>query len=294
MLPQAELELLCRVSDRGRPPVPGTPLRLAIELAADSDCDPERLTEQLESDAHLSFGLLILANLPLFTRTRTVRTVRQVVSLLGNRNCLELLWVLAISDVLQTAMPRLPDRVRDRLWRHSLLTGIAALHLLESQPGVCAEAAMSGGMAHDLGHLLLANPAPRLGVVWHAEHDALPERSVEPAPEMDHCRLGGALLEFWNASPSLIAAARHHHDPLQAPAELVGYVAGIRIADLGTEALDADQSRHPVRLTSDEQWSRLQSVPPWNQDRNLDRRLIEILPESLLQAEHLANLLMKQ
>lgn len=291
MLSQAELELLCRVSDRGRPPVPDTPLRLAIDMATDADFPQDRLIEQLESDAHLSFGLLSLANLPLLVRARTIRTVRQAVTMLGQRHCRELLWVLALSDVLQLSVPNVPPRSRDRLWRHSLLTGVMTLHLTALFPCNQADAALSAGMAHDLGHLLLNNPAPRLGIVWHSEHDQLPERAPEGIPERDHCRLGGALLEFWNAPAALVATARHHHAPEQATADLLPLVASVRLADLVTESLDADESHRPVRLTAHSQWAQLQSLTPWDQIPDLELRLIELLPEAILQAEHLANLL---
>lgn len=291
MLSQAELDLLRRVSDRGEPPIPDWSIRKTLDLAAHDLTTHEQLVAQLESDAHLTLGFLCLANLPLRSLPPTTRAIPQTVRQLGRRKCCELLWSLAISDVIQQSASRLPPRACDRLWRHSLLTGVLTQSLVAAVPGYTPSDAFAAGMAHDLGHLLLSSPAPRLGVVWHTEHDELPEQTPAPQPEQDHCRLGGCLLEFWGAPSALIAAARNHHAPERAPVELIPLVAGVRLADLVAETLDTEGSKRPVCLTMLPTWCEVSSIPPWNSIPDLDRLLIELLPQAIVDAEYLANLL---
>ena len=291
MLPQPDLELLRRVSDRGEPPLPDWSLRCAIELASDDQTTHETLVHQLESDAHLSLGFLCLANLPLRSRPPITRAIPMTVQQLGRRKSCEVLWSLAVSDIVQQSASRLPPRACDRLWRHMLLTGVLTQNLVASVRDFTPADAFAAGMAHDLGHILLSSPAPRLGVVWHTEHDELPERTPAPEPERDHCKLGACLLEFWGAPPALIAAARTHHAPETAPVELIPLIAGVRLADLVTETLDADRPDGPVTLTSLPAWSEIAAIGPWNTVPDLDRLVIELLPQAIMDAEHLANLL---
>jgi HD-like signal output (HDOD) protein len=286
----ADLELLRGVCRRGIPPLPAAAFRLALELAGDEASNNDLLVEQLESDPRLRFGMLAGANLAMFGGGRPVKTIRQAVAQLGRRKCLSLLWLVALSDFLR-AWPDLHETARQRLWRHSLLTGVLAHQLLHAAGLGALGDALAGGMAHDIGHLLLVSPGARLGVVWHEEHDQLVESSVSPAPERDHCRLGASLLALWEAPSDLVATALHHHDPSAAEAAQVPLVVGVRLADLLAEHINLDRPARPLRLEVEPAWQQLAAVEPWNKVVDLQHLAVERLIESLLIAEHLANLL---
>lgn len=295
--------------------LPSGPMRLALDMAREESLNDEVLVEQLESDPRLRYGVLIGANLTLFGGKRAIKTVRQALGQLGRSKCQSMLWLLALSDFMRAWLP-LPERGRLRLWKHSLLTAVIAHQLLRESGIERAAEGLPAGMAHDAGHLLMASPAPRLGIVWHEEHEQLAERdaahkasSLAPAgmdagsaegahaarpplaPERDHARLGAALLELWGAPDSLIAAALHHHQPAIAPAALRPVVIGVRLADLLAEHIDRDRPQRPLCLSTDAAWQELAALEPWNVVPDLHHRAIELLPESLLTAEHLANLL---
>jgi HD-like signal output (HDOD) protein len=286
----ADLELLRGVCRRGIPPLPSAGFRLALELAGDEGSNNDRLVEQLESDPRLRFGMLAGANLAMFGGGRPVKTIRQAVALLGRRKCLSLLWLVALSDFLR-AWPDLHETARLKLWRHSLLTGVLAHQLLQGAGLSALGDALAAGMAHDIGHLLLVNPGARLGVVWHEEHDQLVETAVSPAPERDHCRLGASLLTLWDAPAVLVASALHHHDPSAAEKEHQPLVVGVRLADLLAEHINLDRPARPLRLEVEPAWQQLAACEPWKQVVDLHHLAIERLIDSLLTAEHLANLL---
>jgi HD-like signal output (HDOD) protein len=286
----ADLELLRGVCRRGIPPLPSQAFRLALELAGDEGSNNDLLVEQLEGDPRLEFGMLAGANLAMFGGGRPVKTIRQAVAQLGRRKCLSLLWLVALSDFLR-AWPDLNETARLKLWRHSLLTGVLAHQLLHAAGLVALGDALAAGMAHDVGHLLLVSPGARLGVVWHEEHDQLVEGSVSPAPERDHCRLGASLLALWEAPSGLVASALHHHDPSAADAAHRPLVVGVRLADLLAEHINLDRPARPLRLEVEPAWQQLAAFEPWNQVTDLQHLAIERLIDSLLIAEHLANLL---
>jgi HD-like signal output (HDOD) protein len=230
------------------------------------------------------------ANLPIFCGNRPIETVRQAVAQLGRRKCRSILWLVALSDLLRL-WPKLHERARQRLWRHSLLTGVLTQQLLLAAGLSPLGDGLSAGMAHDIGHVLLVSPAARLGVVWHEEHDRLVERDVSPAPQHDHCRLGASLLAFWDAPGELVASALCHHDPAAAESPARPLIVAVRLADLLAEHVDLDRPVRPLRLESAPAWEKLTAFEPWNRVPNLHHLAIEQLPESLLMAEHLANLL---
>jgi HD-like signal output (HDOD) protein len=266
-------------------------MRLALNLAGDERSHDEALVDQLQTDPRLTLGMLAGANLPLMAGSRPVKTVRQAVANLGRCKCLSLLWLVALSDFLR-AWPHLPERARQKLWRHSLLTGVLAQELLSAAGPVAIGDGLAAGMAHDIGHLLLSGPGARLGIVWHEEHELVVERKdLSPAPERDHCRLGAALLAFWEAAPEMVACALHHHEPTAALAPHVPLIAGVRLADLLAEHLDLDRPARPLRLESSPAWQELAAIEPWVQIPHLHLVAIERLPEAVLAAEHLANLL---
>jgi len=288
--PGTDLELLRGVCRRGIPPLPSAAIRLALELATDDESSNEALIEQLESDARLRFAVLAGANLTMFSGNRPIKTIRQAVGQIGRRKCLSLLWLVALSDFLRS-WPNLHETARHKLWRHSLLTGVLTQQLLTSTGLAALGDGLAAGMAHDIGHLLLASPGASLGVVWHEEHEQLVERAVSPTPDRDHCRLGGTLLAFWDAPAPLVACARHHHDPAAANAAHAPLVVGVRLADLLAEHIDLDRAGPPLRLETAPAWAQLAALEPWQRVPFLHLVAIERLPESLLVAEHLGNLL---
>jgi HD-like signal output (HDOD) protein len=286
----ADLEVLRGVCRRGIPPLPSPAFRLALALAGDEGSNNDLVVEQIETDPRLRFGILVGANVALFGRGRPVKTIRQAVAHLGRRKCLSLLWLVALSEFLQ-AWPDLHPSARDKLWRHSLLTGVLAHQLLHAAGLSALGDALAAGMAHDIGHLLLVSPGARLGVVWHEEHDQLVERSASPAPERDHCRLGASLLALWDAPSGLVASALHHHGPSAAEAADLPLVIGVRLADLLAEHIDLNRPARPLRLEVEPAWQQLAAFEPWNKVTDLHHLAIERLIDSLLIAEHLANLL---
>ncbi len=290
MIDAADLELLRKACHNGRPPVPSSSMRLALDLLSDEDSDQQAVIDELHVDAHLHFGLLSLANLPLFAGQRSIKSAHQAITLLGRQKCADILWMLALSDAIQNWGTQHP-RVRDKLWRHSLLTGMLTHMLLQLIGSPSTINGLAAGMAHDIGHLLMVNPTPALGIFDHAELDRQHGGQPTQAPERDHCLLGKSLLAFWNAPPGLLAVALNHHAPANAEASFAPLVAGVRLADLVAEFIELDRTGSKLRLSSATVWQEILTIEPWHSVPDLDSRAIECLPEALLTTEHLFNLL---
>lgn len=285
--------------------MPHAALSQALKLADDEQANNELLTLHIESDSRLRRGLLAGANLPMFCGSRSIGTVRQGVADLGRRKIKSLFWLLALSEFL-LVRDQLDGRGRNRLWRHSLLTGVLAQQLVHAAGLAEVGDALTAGMAHDIGHRLLAYQVPQLGIAGHdepgqqasgqndrelAEHDRLLEHDISAAPEHDHCQLGASLLKFWDAPEALVLCASHHHDPETSQAAIRPLIVGVRLADLLAEHLDLDRSNQPLQLDAAPAWRHLSKMEPWNRISDLHRVALELLPDSLVTADHLARVL---
>jgi len=305
-----DLNLLLGLCRRGISPVPHAALADALALASDEHANNELLSLHIESHPQLRFGFLASANLPMFCGSRPIKTVRQGVGELGRRKIVSLFWLTALCEFflvrrLQNDRIQSETGGRNRLWRHSLLTGVLAQQLVHAAGlGELIDNlgdTLNAGLAHDIGHRLLAHRFPQLGIAGHEEpvddenrhdeHDRLLEDGISLAPELDHCQLGASLLELWNAPRELVLCARHHHDPENSEAAFLPLIVGVRLADLLAEHLDRDRPNRPIRIEAAPAWRQLATIEPWNQVSDLHEIALELLPDSLVRAEHLARVL---
>jgi HD-like signal output (HDOD) protein len=289
LLSRERLEEVCR---RSIPAVPLTTLRLCLELSLEEDCQTQLLVETLEADRHACCGVLILAA-ALGPSPRELADVRRAVDALGGRRIGELLWMLLLSDVLQSC-PGASPRGRDRLWRHSLLTAVLTELLIDALDLHRIEFALPAAMAHDVGHLLVPHPAGHWGVVWHTEHDELVDRHPHVPVEQDHCCLGASLLQIWNAPPSLVQTCLFHHLPEFADSPYRPVVQIVRLADIATEYLDVEHLNHPLELEDTSAWDGLIDVMDWDEIPDINQLAVECLPGAVLTAERLSKLLSRE
>lgn len=297
-----DLELIRGFCERGILPLPPFATRTAIALARDDLSNNDDLISIIASDSRLEFLFLAGAQLPVCSLSRCLplslssspshnprsHTVRHAVAQLGRRKSLSLLWLIALSDFLHT-WPSLDNQIRDRLWRHSLLTGLLTKQLANSAGLLNSDHALAAGLAHDLGHLLIASPVPRLGILCDEEPDQFADMALSPAPERDHCRLGATLLTIWDAPAEVVASARHHHDPTFAAPEVRPLVVAVRLADLIAEHVDLARPGASLQLDTAPAWQQLAAIPPWDQVAHLHRLAIQYLPDTIILAHHVAH-----
>ena len=165
-----------------------------------------------------------------------VETVEQAVSRVGLR---ELRILVAAAGVAGACSSFAEEELRRNVWMHSLTSGIAAGLLVQycqelpPQPPR-ANPYFLAGLTHDIGALLLA------GLLGERHHDLLEESGVTGVPvhELErlevgfcHGQAGAALLADWGLPDSIVAIARHHHEPDKAPEEHRTDVILIHVAE---------------------------------------------------------------
>lgn len=203
------------------PPMPRAAARV-LALIDDPEAGAGQIGRVIETDPALAAAVLRLVNSALFGLSQHVASLSHALVLIGFLR-LRSLMLATVAAGLKDAIPSVAAEARERVWEHSVCTGLAAKALAQRAGVDWVEEAFAAGLLHDCGRLVLlarkTNDYVRL----------LDESKLLPTPEretsalgIDHAELGGALLAHWNQAVPLVEAVRSHHDdgppkgPLQA------------------------------------------------------------------------------
>ncbi|MEM9691665.1 MAG: HDOD domain-containing protein [Myxococcota bacterium] len=203
-------------------------------MRALSSGDIHRVCQLVEWDPSLTGRVMQLTSTAFFGRGVPPKTVQAAVMRLGLKTLRALVMQQAIIHVCQDAV-RVVDI--DLLHSHAVLTA----HLAGKSciAGVDPEEAVTAGLLHNVGQIVLAARAAR------AYHEIVKESRGEGTflPELERRRFGvtgaevGAyLLGIWGLAEPLVQAVRAQHDPGRAPDP--GLAAALYLAS--RLALDAE------------------------------------------------------
>jgi len=159
---------------------------------------------------------LQLANSAYFGFTRKVYTVEEAAQLLGV-NIIQSL-ALAVPIFSTFSRGKCPTFPIDRIWEHSVQTGIIARRIAADylEDEFMAEQAFCAGLLHDVGKIILAdNLSAEYGAVMQ---EALATHTALPVVEQQHFRashaeVGAYLLALWGLPWPLGPAVAGHHHP---------------------------------------------------------------------------------
>lgn len=214
-------------------------------LVEDPNSSAEDIATAISREPALAARILRLANSPLYGMRSEVDTVARAVTVLGTLQVRDL--VLASSAV--HGFDGIPNELvsMEDFWRHSLYTGLAARRLARQVLSGREESSFTAGLLHDIGKLLLYHQQPQVAVQaflavlnGDAPRINLAERTLLG---FDHGELGGALLERWELPPHLVAAARFHHRPLEAPEPLRREALLVHLANHIAQLAQLDSTR---------------------------------------------------
>jgi putative nucleotidyltransferase with HDIG domain len=187
----------------------------ALRLAKDPECTAARLSGVVEQDMQLATDILTLANSAVFACGQPVANLQQAIARLGFIQCRNLILSSSASSLMKK-LPTGKDDVREKLWKHSVMTATACMHLNQTLRLGCNGEEYTAGLLHDLGRLLLAVANP----TGFAEVDKLDfeeqgdflsaEREMF---EVDHAAFGAWFAQHNKLPESLIFATAWHHEP---------------------------------------------------------------------------------
>ncbi|MFK7817171.1 MAG: HDOD domain-containing protein [Planctomycetaceae bacterium] len=187
----------------------------ALKLVKDPECTAARLSGVVEQDMQLATDILTLANSAVFACGQPVAHLQQAIARLGFVQCRNLILSSSASSLMKK-LPTGQDHVREKLWKHSVMTATACMHLNQTLRLGCNGEEYTAGLLHDLGRLLLAAADPdRFAQVDkldfdETEDDLAAERAVF---QIDHAAFGAWFASHNKLPESLVSATAWHHEP---------------------------------------------------------------------------------
>jgi putative nucleotidyltransferase with HDIG domain len=231
-LASPELRLLA-AQLKSVPSIPSLYFKI-MEALQSPDCPIEKIGEIVASDPGLTGKMLQLVNSAFFGFSRNVSDAGEAVQLLGVGR----IRSLALSILLFSAFDAVKFKAFsvEQIWQHSLRTAQSARQIvqMESDDEVMAEQALSSGLLHDIGKMILADSLPEryMQVIARSKAEKRPLELVEHEVfGADHAELGAYLLQLWGLPVPLVEAVAWHHAPNRDIHPVFGPLTAVHVAN---------------------------------------------------------------
>jgi putative nucleotidyltransferase with HDIG domain len=198
-----------KVSDL--PPAPTIAVEL-LGLFSDPDHDIDRVVELISLDPALTVALLKRCNSAAFGGSEAATDMFEAVTRLGlyEVQCVVAALVGARAMSLGKAGGGMDA---GDLWRHSVVTAVAAAALAKRLQGAEATA-FTAGLLHDIGKLVFASVESSTYADLVGQTGTSGPRLAEAeqmAFGVSHASVGARLLTRWGVPANVAGATRHHH-----------------------------------------------------------------------------------
>lgn len=207
------------------PSLPSLYFQLEVELQS-CDSSIEKAAAIVSKDVGMTAKILKLVNSAFFGIQQTVTDPVQAVRYLGLETLKTL--VLTFKVFQQLNQNESVGFNMDRFWHHSLSTGEQARKIAKEGKAAThvIEAALAGGLLHDVGMLLLLTSFPER----YQETLKLlvnPECTLMEAEQetfgATHAEVGAYLLGLWGIPNLIIEAVAFHHRPAESLAQTLAF-----------------------------------------------------------------------
>ncbi len=214
--------------------LPSLPTVLSSLFAAldDEATSTQDIEQILEQDQSTTSKLLSVANSAYYGLRHQVTSISRAVMVLG----LDEVRAICLGTVLATMIP--PHRFADEesarhLWKHSLAVQMAAKLLAGKSGAVRKSVALTVGLLHDLGWVVLMAYRPELWaqVRQDMDQDGLTLEQAEARLGFSHQEAGVALAKQWDLPPLLTQVMGRHHQP-EVTLPYATEIAMVHLADL--------------------------------------------------------------
>lgn len=192
-------------------PFPNSVNRL-LAVINNSETPVTTFAEIIESDVALSTRVLRMVNSSLYGFDSEVTSVRQAVSILGQRALKNLALTYAGSSIV-TGDGKTQKQV-EMLWSHSLGCATVARILADEVRSINSDEAFLAGIFHDIGKLFFLDVIPdEYSEVFEEFHGAELSEQEEKLCGLPHTEAGLQLTVTWPLSDEVKGVIRYHHEP---------------------------------------------------------------------------------
>lgn len=215
------------------PSIPTLFAELMTELAS-ADSSAESIAKIIAQDVAMTAKILQVVNSAYFNFRRRITDVREAVTFLG----IEAIKALVLGTAVFSKFSELHLKQfnLDRLWEHSMLTGVftRALMAHENFDRAHSENALMIGFMHDIGKLVfVSNLAGRYADVIRLARDenTTLEEMEKRVLGGTHAEVGAYLLALWGLPDDIVEAIAYHHAPRECLVQDFGVLTVVHVAD---------------------------------------------------------------
>lgn len=198
----------------------------AARILGNESSSPEEAARVIEGDPSLTATLLRMANSAAINRGREVGSVSKAITVLGREQVRNLALAVSVSKAFK-GIPIEMVSVND-FWEHSLYCGTAARLVAKKAKLADADTAFTGGLLHDIGHLVMFAYQPEQSIAALEEsrqaYDGILNYQIEQQLlGFDHTDVGRELALKWELPDAIVDCIDKHHAPLdsETPSDLL-------------------------------------------------------------------------
>jgi len=191
------------------------------------------VTKQISKDPALTAKILRIVNSAFYGLPQKISTLTQAIVILGFSTVKNLVLASSVSDFFAHKIRLKFDM--EKLWYHSLGTGIIsrliAVHAGDARP----QEAFIGGLLHDVGKVVLCKYEPerfkKVLRIVETENELI-YKAEERVFGFTHTDIGAFVATKWNLPPQLVAGIEFHHTPRQCAENVRKQVAIVHLAEI--------------------------------------------------------------
>ena len=194
------------------PPLPTSVLQV-ITLTKNPATSVKELKTVIGQDPALTASMLRQVNSAYYGYARQISSIQEAIVMLGFQAIQGLAMSAAIAPLLKSKLLGY-EIEQEGLWKHSLLTAIAAKWLCKHRKLPFGDVAFTAGLLHDIGKLITDIYVQKVGDYLLKEVTETELSYVELEENVigfDHARVGGFIARSWNLPDDLVAAISFHH-----------------------------------------------------------------------------------
>lgn len=206
-----------------------------IEEIESSDASAKSVGKIVSQDMSMTAKLLQLVNSAFFGVARHISDPSQAVMILGMNVVRDLALMTHTFSQFKISQDR--KYILDALWNHSIkVTGLSEkIARAENFGKEMLDEALTAGLLHDIGKLVLASKA-------QSDYDKILKeisRTGKSAYEVEydiigasHAEVGAYLLGLWGLSDSIVEAIAYHHDPMKSPGSKINCLTAVHVSNV--------------------------------------------------------------
>ena len=196
------------------PPLPTSAMRV-IALTKNPATSAKELENVIAQDPALAAGMLRQANSAYYGYARRISSLQEAIVVLGFQATQGLAMASAVAPILKTQLVGY-EIEQDGLWKHSMLTAMAARSLCRKLKLPFGDIAFTAGLLHDIGKLVISIYVQEVGAYLIEKVSAAKLSYVELEEKVigyNHATVGGFLAKGWNLPGDLVESISFHHAP---------------------------------------------------------------------------------